>query len=368
MSDITHLKSENLNQSMKPVRLFPSFVVAAAMAIFFTFAARAEESTSSIKFSEPGKPGTVKIQMARGALHIVGSDVAEVIVKSEATPAARTPRKDGLRLLTSSSSFSLTEKENVVTLDAMGENWAGPGATFKLTVPRNTSVIVQNSWGGDISCSGLSGDFEINAMQGSIRLEDVSGGVVVSTMNGEIRANVREVHDGKPLSFQSMNGEVILRLPSHARANLRVRTQNGSVLTDFDESVLVTKTETAPGARSKSQVVINGHSILTPEARDAIREATRLGAEAVREAASAMREAAEAAREGAAEARAAAGTTVPTAPATPAVPRPPRPPRMTSIPTITGGKIVTGTLNGGGPEISVATMNGDVTLRQIERK
>ena len=39
-----------------------------------------------------------------------------------------------------------------------------------------------------------------------------------------------------------------------------------------------------------------------------------------------------------------------------------------SIPTITGGKLVTGTLNGGGPEISVANMNGDVTLRQLEKK
>jgi hypothetical protein len=34
--------------------------------------------------------------------------------------------------------------------------------------------------------------------------------------------------------------------------------------------------------------------------------------------------------------------------------------------TITGGKLVTGTLNGGGPEISVSTMNGDVTLRKID--
>ena len=35
---------------------------------------------------------------------------------------------------------------------------------------------------------------------------------------------------------------------------------------------------------------------------------------------------------------------------------------------MTGGKIVTGTLNGGGAEIRIATMNGDVTLRRIEPK
>ena len=38
------------------------------------------------------------------------------------------------------------------------------------------------------------------------------------------------------------------------------------------------------------------------------------------------------------------------------------------LPPMTGGKVVTGMLNGGGPEIRIATMNGDVTLRKIEPK
>jgi hypothetical protein len=41
---------------------------------------------------------------------------------------------------------------------------------------------------------------------------------------------------------------------------------------------------------------------------------------------------------------------------------------MAPLPPMTGGKIVTGTLNGGGAEIRIATMNGDVTLRKIEEK
>ena len=41
-------------------------------------------------------------------------------------------------------------------------------------------------------------------------------------------------------------------------------------------------------------------------------------------------------------------------------PIPPIPP----IPPISGGKIVSGTLNGGGPDIQIATMNGDITLRK----
>ena len=38
------------------------------------------------------------------------------------------------------------------------------------------------------------------------------------------------------------------------------------------------------------------------------------------------------------------------------------------LPTISGGKLVTGTLNGGGPEISVSTMNGEIhaTVAQLQ--
>jgi len=114
--------------------------------------------------------------------------------------------------------------------------------------------------------------------------------------------------------------------------------KNGSVLTDFDESVLLTKTESASGhAGAHSHSSATGQNIFTPEAREAIREAARVGAEAVKEAAVAIREAAEAAREGAEAAR--RSTHIPQPP-TP--PRAPKLPKAMSIPTITGGKLVTG--------------------------
>ena len=86
--------------------------------------------------------------------------------------------------------------------------------------------------------------------------------------------------------------------------------------------------------------------------RDAVREAVRTGVEAVREATQAAREAAEAAREGAADAT--------------GRPTPPIPPLPPTLPVLSGGKLVSGTLNGGGPEIQIATMNGTITLRKAQ--
>ena len=339
-------------------RLSPSFVLAAAVALLLLAAARAEEAVTKIKFSDSAKPGTVKIVLARGDLRIRGDDTTEVTVKSEAKPVTKTTRKDGLRVLTASSSFALTEKDNVITLDALSDGWVGNASDFQIIVPRTTTVIVANSFGGDITCGGLTGDVEIKSLNGEVTLTDLTGGALVDTMNGEIHASVVALHDGKPLSFTSMNGEVVLRVPPDAKANVRLRTQNGSILTDFDEKALVTKTE-AVGRTPRAQPAHRSSgSDSDDDFHTAVHEVVQAGIEAAREVADAAREAAQAARAAADEARR-DGTSVPPMP--PIIAMPPMPP-------MTGGKLVYGTLNGGGPELSVTTMNGDVTLRQLEAK
>ncbi len=383
-------------------RFAPFLLATAICAVAALPAARAEENISTIKFSDPAKPGTLKISLGRGDLQIHGSDTAEVAVKSEAKAITSKPRKDGLRVISASSSFALGEKDNVVTLDAAMDGMFHGNSDLRITVPRNTTIIVQNAWGGDFSASNISGDIEINSMRGDIRLEDVAGGIVAGTMSGEIRANIRELHDGKPISFTSMNGEVLLRLPENAKANIRLRTQNGSVMTDFDDAALVTKTESAPSTpRAKGIFTYKGGRGISVEIQDAIREATQASAIAVRQALEAVKDGLESAKINSEDARrqldaarrqldqferehrsdvrttrrddmAPAAPVVPATPATPAAatttaPKPPTLPRV-AIPTMSGGKLVTGTLNGGGPEIGVSTMNGDVILRKLEAK
>lgn len=349
-------------------------------------------NANQISFSDPSKPGTVKVHLGRGELTVIGTDTRDVTVKTDASATPARTRKDGLRVISAATSYSCKESDNVVTIDATAQESGRSQTSFHLTVPRNTSVVVQNAWGGGIVCRDLDGDIEINSMQGSIRLESVAGGVVAGTMNGEINASMRALQEGKPLSFTSMNGEVVLRVPSETRASVRLRTQNGSVLTDFDEAVLVTKSETVTGVgRTQAGFVSRDGKVLTFEVQSAIREATQLSATAIREALEAVREGLEAARLDTEEARrqlAAARREMDrsrreqdtrsqvaedrrvekVAPVEASFPRAPVPPKPAKppVPTVTGGKLVTGTLNGGGPEISVATLTGDVILRKLD--
>lgn len=354
---------------MKTIRFHSPLILAAALALTCAGVARADEATSSVAFSDPSKPGTLKIRIWHGQVTVHGGDVKGVAVTSESTPVNSAPRKDGMRVLSASPNYVLSEKGNVVTLEYGTDGSSGASADFDVTVPRNTSVVVANSVRGDFACTGVTGDIDVKTINGDVKLGEVSGGALVETMNGDISVAVKSLAESRPLSFTSMNGRVTIRVPADAKAAIRFRTHRGVILTNFDDKALVTHTEVsrrasrrAPKAASPSPetgptaaTAPTAETAPSPESesdwhaelRDSIREAANDAAEAAHEAA-------EAVHEGLAEARIEISASVP--------PIPPIPP----LPPMTGGKIVSGSLNGGGVEIQASTLNGDIILKKLE--
>jgi hypothetical protein len=318
-----------------------------------------QDSTATCKLSAPGQPATLTLDLPWADVRITGVDGDTVTVSSSLNQKSTKPARPGaLRRLDDEVSFELVEKDNVVTLRLAGDNpWAGHNAEFKITVPRTMSLNLKTNAGGDLVVSGVEGDIEINNMNGEVKLDGLVGSTVINTMNGEVRA-VYAKAPTKPVSITSMNGEVDLRLPAAAKANIRLRTHNGSILTDFGEDVLKTKSEGAKGS---------GYSYSYGAGAGAeAREIAQAAAEVARTAVAVSREVArEVQREIARAVKESNGELAPVAPITPLAPKAPRAPRA-PIPPITGGKLVSGTLNGGGVDIAVSTMNGEITLRQVK--
>lgn len=312
-----------------------------------------EGSSATVQLSAPDKPATFTLDMPWAEIRIVGVDGDSVTVDSSLTEKSNKPAKPGaLRRLDNEVNFELTEKDNVVTLSLTGDNpWSAHDAEFRISVPRRMALSLKTGTGGDLVVQGVEGDIEIENMNGEVRLDGVKGAAVISTMNGEVRA-VYAAAPQKPISITSMNGEIDLRVPADTKANVSMRTHNGSILTDFSEDALKTKSE---GGRSYSYSFGDG------EARAAAQAATAAAAEATRVAVQVARDVQrEVQREVTRAVKEGTGENV-----TPRAPRPPRAPRA-PMPPITGGKLITGTLNGGGVDIKVSTMNGEITLRQTK--
>lgn len=302
----------------------PAFLASVLFAGAATLAAQ-EDSTATIAFSDPNKPGTLKVELMLADIRITGADTKEVSVRADMPLDDGKPRrKNGLRSLGGGSSYRIVEKDNVVTLSSGDFPHAHGMADLDITVPHNTNIVLSVMHGGDTRVSGISGDVEVSNQNGDMRLENLSGGVAADTMNGEISATFAKLSEGKAYSFASMNGEITIRVPETAKASVRFRAQVGEILTDFEENQLVTKQEGA----------------LVVGSADADKTQKAAPAPAV-------------------EATASPRVEVTVDGVRVRVPRPPKPP----FPSI-GGQVVTGTLNGGGPEIIATTMRGTITFRK----
>ncbi len=321
-----------------------------------------DRTTATVKLSAPGKPATLSLDMPWADIRITGVDGDTVTVESSLNQKnTKHPRPGALRRLDDEVSFELVEKDNVVTVRLVGDNpWAGHDAEFKISVPRAMALSLKTDAGGDLVVLGVEGDVEVNNMNGEVRLEGLVGSAVINTMNGEVRAVYAKVPE-KPISITSMNGEVDLRLPAETKANVRLRTHNGSILTDFSEDALKTKAEGSTGKNSGYS-----YSYGYGDSARAAADAARMAVDASRAAAQVSREVArEVHREVAKAVKGDSDATDSVAPTPPTAPHAPRAPRA-PIPPITGGKLVSGTLNGGGVDIKVSTMNGEITLRQTK--
>lgn len=341
-------------------RHFLRFALIASLAAAPLARAGDEGSTATVKLSAPGKPATLSIDMPWADIRITGVDGDTVTVESTLTQKnAKPARPGGLRRLDDEVSFELTEHDNTVTLRLAGDNpWAGHDAEFKISVPRAMALNLKTDAGGDLVVKGVEGDIEVNNMNGEVQLEGVVGSAVISTMNGEVRA-VYAKAPTKLVSITSMNGEVDLRVPADTKANVRLRTHNGSILTDFGEDMLKTKSEGSSkhGGYGYAYGSEQNARDIARAAADAARVAVEIGKEVSREVAREIKRAAKDETEEEAIA--------PTAPQPPGAPHPARAPRP-PMPPITGGKLVTGELNGGGVDIKISTMNGEITLRQTK--
>ena len=342
-------------KSLRLTYLPAAFLLALAAVLPASHGADSNTNTASIAFSQPNAPRTIRIEAMNGQVSVLGADVSNVTVRSSRDSVQKESRReDGLRVIAASNAFNLTERDNVVYLTQDSGSLFSGGGDFEVTVPRDTAVIVKVAINGSAMIRDINGDIEISNLNGPVTLDNIGGGVAVDTMNGEISARYAALPEGKSHSFSSMNGKIVLRLPVASKASFRLRAQSGTVATDFDEKVFVTKTEaSAPGEFPG----MGGLRAGLEAAEVAIDMAHRIARDAmggVRHAPAAP----------AVEAPEQAPGVPPPAPK-PHAPHVPNMPHSPTFPAF-GGQVVSGTLNGGGVEIRATTMNGEIQIREAK--
>jgi hypothetical protein len=203
--------------------------------IFVSLAIAQDKVT--VPLSNPSQPVTIRARLVAGGITVTTGTGPQVVIESTA-PVRNLSEPDrnappGMhRIYAGGSGFEVNEENNVITIRPDRPGFAM--TNLNVQVPVNTSVELKTINNGQIQVSGINGDIDVENLNGAINLQSVSGAISAHTLNGSINATVDRPASDKPMSFSSLNGTIDVTLPAATKANLRLKTTNGSVYSDFD--------------------------------------------------------------------------------------------------------------------------------------
>jgi hypothetical protein len=224
---------------MKPTMTMLRGALAALLAAAAADAAAQSEERIAVPLTDATRPATLDVSLFSGSVVVTAYDGSEIVVVARETPGGEeeqdAPRNDGLRRIpTTSLGLTATERDNAVSIemDFTTRNFA-----LEISVPRRTSVHAAMVNGGDLTVTGVTGEHELENVNGGISATDIAGALVASTTNGNVRVSFTELMAGKAMSFSSFNGDVDVTFPANLAATLHINSGRGDLLTDFDVEV-----------------------------------------------------------------------------------------------------------------------------------
>jgi len=191
-----------------------------------------------VPLSDPNKRGTLKASLKSGSITVKGTARKDVLVKysSPAKEGQGKIGKDGLKRI-SGGTVDLEVSENSNTVKVESDSWNNK-LDIDIEVPSGFDLKVSTYNDGDLLIGNIQGEVELTNYNGKITAENISGSVVATTYNGEIKVTFDKVTDGAPMSFSTYNGDIDLTFPATLKASLKMKTEQGEILTGFDVNLV----------------------------------------------------------------------------------------------------------------------------------
>jgi DUF4097 and DUF4098 domain-containing protein YvlB len=195
-----------------------------------------------IPLSDPSKRARLKVHINYGSIDIKGTARKDILVKysgendndndDDRDDDAHKSSKGGLKRI-GGGTLDLEVSENANTVKVQSDSW-NTKCNLSIEVPSGIDLQLHTYNDGDIVVSNIQGELELTNYNGEITAEQISGSVVATTYNGEIKVTFEKVTENAPMSYVTYNGDIDITFPATLKASLKMKTQQGEVLTGFD--------------------------------------------------------------------------------------------------------------------------------------
>jgi len=191
-----------------------------------------------VPLSEPGKSYKLNVHVLNGGIKVSGYEGKDVVIEvfGDSSRKHREESEGGMHRIGGGSGLDVTAQEdnNSVTVNSGLSHIAG----LVIKLPQGLTSLKLNAVNqGDITVNNVSGELELNNVNGSITAKDISGSVVANTVNGPVVVTFKSVDGKAPMAFSTLNGSVDVTFPSEPKSNVKLKTDQGGIYTDFEIAV-----------------------------------------------------------------------------------------------------------------------------------
>ena len=185
--------------------------------------------------------GTFLLENVNGSVQVEGWNRDEVEVRAVKVAPDSSQDTSQVRIEVESQPSQVL----VHTRYPSGEG-AAVAVEYHVYVPSKILLSNVETVNGSVLVHGIEGGGALHSVNGNVEVLRSAGRFSARTTNGDVRMELSHLGEGAPMNVETVNGSVVLGLPSSARANLRILNLNG----DFSSELPVTSAMTSAGARS----------------------------------------------------------------------------------------------------------------------
>ena len=218
-------------------RLASSFVFACALAavsacnLHFSTGVEAKDTWTRSYSVKPG--ATVELRETNGRILVeaVEGDRVDVV----ATRVAKGPSDEAAKAALASFTIAESATPDRVAIDSTATDGSlsfrlSKRVDYDVKMPRSGNLTVKTT-NGEITVRAIAGFVKVETVNGDIELTGLERGADVSAINGRVRLELASVGENG-IRCKTTNGQIIVTLPSGAKATLAARVTNGVVHTE----------------------------------------------------------------------------------------------------------------------------------------
>lgn len=226
-------------------------LIVATLAVSALGLAQTTPNKYTIPLTDPTRPARVHVESVNGSITVethAGKDVILEVTTGSPLKDRGADAKGMKRFDLMSGGLEAEERNNQVKI----ESGSHAKVDMRILVPPESSVKAELVGGGDLKIEGVMGSVEAECVNCKTILTNLGGAVTVESVNGGVQANLPRLSADKPVAITSVNGPIDLSLPADIKARVRLRSENGSVQSDFDLKVDSSDATTTANGRDKS--------------------------------------------------------------------------------------------------------------------